>query len=201
MTTRAKRVALYLRVSTDGQTTDNQHNELLTFVERAGWQVTHTFEDHAISGAKGRDKRPGLDAMLRAATRREFDTLLVWSVDRIGRSLVDLISTLNTLREANRDLFILRQNVDTASPTGKMMFQLLGVFAEFEREMIRERTIAGMQRARAQGKHLGRPAIAPATDAAIRAELARGTGILKTARLCGAATGTVQKIKREMTGA
>ncbi len=198
---RPKRAALYLRVSTDTQTTDNQAQELADLAQRAGWEITHRFTDHAVSGARGRAKRPGLDAMLKAATRREFDILLVWSVDRLGRSLQDLIATLNDLHAVERDLFILKQNVDTSTPSGRAMFQMLGVFAEFERTMIVDRVRSGMARARAQGKRLGRAPTPAATEAAIRLELRNGTGILKTARLHKVGTGTVQRIKRELTGA
>lgn len=194
-----RRVALYLRVSTDEQTIENQRKELTALAERAGWQIVNTFTDEGISGAKGRDRRPGFDAMLNAATRREFDMLLVWSVDRLSRSLQDLIATLNELHAVGCDLFMLRQNVDTTTPAGKAMFQIMGVFAEFERAMIRERVFSGMQRAKAQGKRLGRAPTPALTEAAIRIELQRGTGILKTARLHKVGTATVQRIKREMT--
>jgi len=186
-------------VSTDEQTIENQRNELTALAERAGWQIVNTFTDEGISGAKGRDRRPGFDAMLNAATRREFDMLLVWSVDRLSRSLQDLIATLNELHAVGCDLFMLRQNVDTTTPAGKAMFQIMGVFAEFERAMIRERVLSGMQRAKAQGKRLGRAHTPALTEAAIRIELQRGTGILKTARLHKVGTATVQRIKREMT--
>ncbi len=201
MSTHPKRAALYLRVSTDEQTIENQREELTALAARAGWRITQTFVDEGISGAKGRDKRPGLDAALNAATRREFDILLVWSVDRLSRSLQDLIVTLSELHAVGCDLFMLRQNVDTTTPAGRAMFQMLGIFAEFERGMIRERVVAGMNRARAQGKHLGRPAIGADTDKAIRRALGEGLGILKVAKMYGVGTGTVHKIKREMTGA
>lgn len=193
-----RRVALYLRVSTDTQTTENQRQELTALAERAGWQIVATYEDAAVSGAKARKQRPGLDTMLKAATRREFDMLLAWSVDRLGRSLQDLIATLNELHSVGCDLFLLKQNVDTSTPSGRAMFQMMGVFAEFEREMIRDRVISGMQRAQSQGKRLGRAPTPALTEAAIRIELQRGTGILKTARLHKVGTATVQRIKREM---
>ena len=193
-----RRVALYLRVSTDTQTTENQRQELTALAERAGWQIVATYEDAAVSGAKARKQRPGLDTMLKAATRREFDMLLAWSVDRLGRSLQDLIATLNELHSVGCDLFLLKQNVDTSTPSGRAMFQMMGVFAEFEREMIRDRVLSGMQRAQSQGKRLGRAPTPALTEAAIRIELQRGTGILKTARLHNVGTATVQRIKREM---
>jgi DNA invertase Pin-like site-specific DNA recombinase len=193
-----KTVALYLRVSTDEQTTDNQERELRDLADRAGWKVVDVYRDHAISGAKGRDKRPALDAMLKDAVRRKFDTVASWSVDRLGRSSLDLINILQELRASSVDLFLLKQAFDTSTPTGKAMYQLMGVFAELEREIIRERVKSGMARARAQGKRLGKPAVSAAKVEAIKLELAKGTGMLKTARLCGVGTYTVQRIKKEM---
>jgi DNA invertase Pin-like site-specific DNA recombinase len=193
-----KQVALYLRVSTNEQTLDNQERDLREVADRAGWQVVRVYKDDGISGSKGRDKRPALDAMLCAVTRREIGMVMAWGVDRLGRSLQDLVATLNEMRASNCDLFLLRQNVDTSTPSGRAMFQMMGVFAEFEREMIRDRVKSGMSRARAQGKHMGRPSVPAAKVEAIRAELARGTGICKAARLHGVGTFTAQRIKREM---
>ena len=137
MTNTGQRVALYLRVSTvNSQTTENQSRELTAWAKRAGWPVVATYEDAGISGAKGRDKRPGLDALLKAAARREFDVLAAWSVDRLGRSLQDLIATLNELHALGCDLYLHQQAVDTTTPAGRALFQMMGVFAEFERAMI-----------------------------------------------------------------
>lgn len=152
-----KRVALYLRVSTNGQTVENQRHELEAVALRHGWQVVATFEGAGISGAKGRDKRPGLDAMMKAVARREIDLIAAWSVDRLGRSLTDLLTFLGELHAKGVDLYLHQQGLDTSTPAGKAMFQMLGVFAEFEREMIRERVNAGLSRAKANGTKLGRP--------------------------------------------
>lgn len=193
-----RRCALYLRVSTDEQTTANQQRELEAVASRAGWEIVATYRDEGISGSKGRDKRPGLDAMLKGAVRREFDVIAAWSVDRLGRSLQDLVSMLTEIHAAGIDLYLHQQAIDTTTPAGKAMFQMMGVFAEFERAMIRDRVKAGMARAKAQGKRLGKPAVSDAKVEAVKAELLRGTGILKTARLCGVGTFTVQRIKKEM---
>lgn len=193
-----KRAALYLRVSTDDQTTDNQLRELETVAARAGWEIVAVYKDEGISGANGRDRRPGLDAMLKDATRRKFDVVAAWSVDRLGRSLQDLVSMLSDIHAAGVDLYLHQQAIDTTTPAGKAMFQMMGVFAEFERSMIRERVKSGMARAKAQGKRLGKPAVPQAKVDAIRAELASGTGICKAARLHGVGTFTAQRIKREM---
>ncbi|MGH1588980.1 recombinase family protein [Methylobacterium phyllosphaerae] len=157
-----KRVAFYVRVSTaDGQTCENQILQLQEVAARSGWSVTATFRDDGISGAKGRDRRPGLDALLRTVTRREVDLVAAWSVDRLGRSLPDLISLLGELQGRGVDLYLHQQALDTSTPGGRMMFQMLGVFAEFERALIRARVMAGLERTRAKGTRLGRPPTPP----------------------------------------
>jgi len=157
---RAK-VALYARVSTDGQSTENQLQELRKVADQNGWQIAQEFVDHGISGAKGRDKRPAFDSMCKGVIRKEFDLIMTWSVDRLGRSLQHLVTFLDELHSKKVDLFLHQQGIDTTTPAGKMMFQMLGVFAEFERAMIKERINAGLSRARAQGKKLGRPRVKP----------------------------------------
>jgi DNA invertase Pin-like site-specific DNA recombinase len=191
-----KRAVLYLRVSTLDQTTANQECELREVAERAGWQVVKVYKDHGISGAKGRDKRPAFDALHRAAARREFDIVMAWSVDRLGRSLKDLVNFLDELRALNVDLFLKTQGIDTTSPSGKAMFGMLSVFADFERSIIQERVRAGLVRARSEGKVLGRPKIAPNVETAIRKTLAAGTGMIKAAKMHGVGVGTVQRIAR-----
>lgn len=194
----AKRTALYLRVSTDGQTTDNQRRELLEVAKRAGWEIVEIYEDAGISGAKGRDKRPAFDKLLKDAARRKFDIVASWNVDRLGRSLQDLISFLSDIHGYGIDLYLHQQGIDTTTPTGKAMFQMLGIFAEFERSMIRDRVNAGLARAKAKGVILGRRKTDLETENAIRATLATGTGILKTAKLHGVGTSVVQRIKAAM---
>ena len=155
----SRRVALYARVSTKGQTLENQLAELRVVCERNSWDVVQVFTDFGIPGAKGRSQRSGLDALLMGVARREFDQVAVWSIDRLGRSLQDLIAVLNELRQKRCDLYIHKQALDTNTPSGKMLFQMLGVFAEFEREIMRERIISGQQRARKQGKRIGRRSV------------------------------------------
>ncbi len=191
-----KRAALYLRVSTGDQTTDNQRRELEAAAAAKGWEITATYCDDGISGAKGRDKRPALDAMLKDATRGRFDVLMVWAVDRIGRSLPDLVGTLQELHGAKVDLFLHQQAIDTTTPAGKAMFGMLGVFAEFERSMIQARVHAGLARAKAAGVKLGRRPVAKLVADAARARLVAGIGIGKTARELGIGTGTVHRIQR-----
>ncbi|MBN9511702.1 MAG: recombinase family protein [Alphaproteobacteria bacterium] len=199
--TQAKRAALYLRVSTDGQTTDNQRLALVAVAEQRGWSVVATFEDAGISGAKGRDKRPGLDRLLREAVRGRFDVVMVWALDRLGRSLADLIGTLRELEAASVDLMLHQQAIDTTTPAGRMFFHVTGAFAEFERDMIRSRVNAGLDRARAKGVRLGRPKVGGGVEDDIKAALGAGKGMLKVARELGVGVSTVQRVRREMGAA
>jgi DNA invertase Pin-like site-specific DNA recombinase len=200
MATKAKRAALYLRVSTGEQTTENQRLALEAVAAQRGWTIVAVYEDAGISGAKGRQQRPGLDKLLKDASRAGFDIVLAWALDRLGRSLADLIETLRTLEQSRVDLFLHQQAIDTTTPAGRMFFHVTGAFAEFEREMIRSRVNAGLDRARAKGVRLGRPTVARETADAIRERLAAGVGILKTARALGVGTSTVARIKAEMAG-
>ena len=166
-----KRAAIYLRVSTDRQTLENQRRALQGMAERRGWEVVAVYTDAGISGAKGRADRPGLDQMLKAASKRGFDVVMAWSIDRLGRSLIDLLGTIQHLETCGVDLYLDQQSIDTTTPTGRLMFQICGAFAEFERSMIRQRISAGLSRAKAQGKRLGRPKVPNAVER--RAELPR----------------------------
>lgn len=195
-----KRVALYLRVSTSDQTVENQRRELKAAAARHGWTVVAEFADKGISGKNGREQRPGFDRLLKGIARREFDRVSAWSVDRLSRSLQDLVGFLGELHAKRIDLYLHQQNLDTATPSGKAMFQMIGVFAEFERAMVVERVKAGLARARSQGKRLGRPSLAPDKERAVRRLLSKGTGIVKTARAIGVGVSAVQRIKAEMQG-
>jgi DNA invertase Pin-like site-specific DNA recombinase len=194
------RAALYLRVSTDQQTTDNQERELREVADRSGWEIVQVYRDHGISGAKGRDKRPAFDALCRDAIRRKFNIVMAWSVDRLSRSLQDLVAFLSDLHASRIDLFLHQQGIDTTTPAGKAMFQMLGVFSEFERAMIRERVNAGIARARERGtksgKAIGRPSISPKVEAALLADLADPArpNMRALARKHGVSLGTVSRI-------
>jgi DNA invertase Pin-like site-specific DNA recombinase len=198
MSSSTKRAALYVRVSTDVQTVENQIRELRRVARRRGWEVVEVYSDAGISGAKGRNGRPGLDATLKDASRRKFDILMAWAIDRLGRSLSDLLDTIQRLEACGVDLYLDQQAIDTTTPMGKLVFQLTGAFAEFERTMIRQRIKAGLKRALAQGVKLGRPKIDSATERKVRKQLAKGVGILKLAKSLGIGTGTVQRIANEL---
>jgi DNA invertase Pin-like site-specific DNA recombinase len=196
-----RRAVFYLRVSTQEQTTANQERELRAVADRIGCNVVKVYRDHGISGAKGRDKRPAFDALCKDAARRQFDIVMAWSVDRLGRSLKDLVSFLSDLHELKIDLFLHQQGLDTTTPSGKAMFGMMGVFAEFERSMIQERVRAGLARAKAAGMKFGRPKIDEALEIKIRKALRTGdTGMRKIAVEFGVGTGTVQRIAHEMRG-
>lgn len=189
-----KRAAIYLRVSTNGQTTENQRRELEAVAAQRGWQVCQVYEDAGISGAKGRENRPAFDRMLRDAVAGKFDIVAAWSVDRLGRSLQDLIGFLSDLHATGRDLYLHQQAIDTSTPSGRAMFQMLGVFAEFERGMIRERVNAGLARAKERGTKLGRRPVDAAVEKRIRDLRAKGMGILKIGRTVGVGTSVVQRV-------
>jgi DNA invertase Pin-like site-specific DNA recombinase len=197
-----KRAAIYARVSTRNghQDPETQLLALRQVAERAAWQVVGEYVDHGISGAKGRDQRPAFDRLLKDATRRKFDIIMVWSVDRLGRSLQDLVAFLGEVHAQGVDLYLDRQGVDTTTPGGKALFQMMGVFAEFERAMIRKRVCAGLDKARAKGKRLGRPQVAPAVEGAIRAARASGKGQLAMARDLGVGVSTVRRVLSARAG-
>jgi DNA invertase Pin-like site-specific DNA recombinase len=183
--------------------------------ERRDWQVVEVYRDTSINGAKGRDKHPGLDAMLKDAGRRKFDVVMAWAIDRLGRSLIDLLGTIQHLEAVGVDLNLDKQNLDTTTPMGKLLFHVTGAFAQFERDMIRQRVSAGLARVKdtieREGKfttkagivrsRLGRPWISPDLERKVRAELAKGSGINKTAKLVGVGNSTVAKIAAEVSEA
>jgi DNA invertase Pin-like site-specific DNA recombinase len=192
---RTRRAAIYVRVSTDRQTVENQIAKLTEVAAGRGWLIVATFNDAGISGAKGRKERPGLDDMLKRAQRGEFDVVMAWAIDRVGRSLLDLLNTVQHLEACSVDLYLDQQQIDTTTPTGKLLFQITGAFAEFERSMIRDRINAGLARAKAKGTKLGRPAIDdPKLVARIKAMRNDGVGILKIAKTLEVGTSVVQRL-------
>ena len=156
------RAAIYARVSTFEQEPENQLQELRRYVEARGWTGTE-FVDRGVSGAK--DKRPALDALLKDAKRRRFDVLVCWRLDRLGRNLKHLVTLLEELQAVGVAFVSLGEGIDCTTPAGKLQLHILAALAEFERERIRERVLAGLARAKAQGKRLGRPRSRPAVIA------------------------------------
>jgi DNA invertase Pin-like site-specific DNA recombinase len=195
-----KRAALYLRVSTDKQTVENQKLQLRQVAERRGWTIAEDaiYTDAGISGAKGRKDRPGLDQMLKDAQRGRFDVVMAWAIDRMGRSLIDLLGTIEHLKATGVDLYLDQQNIDTTTPMGKLIFQVTGAFAEFERNMIQQRIHAGIARARKHGTKsgapIGRAPIDPKLAARAREALAKGMSYRAAAKVAGVSLGTVQRI-------
>ena len=211
---KAKRAVLYVRVSIDHQSVESQVRELRQLAERRGWQVADIYRDAGICGAKGREQRPGLDALLKDASRRRFDVVMAWAIDRLGRSLIDLLGTIQHLEAVGVDLYLDQQSIDTTTPAGRLLFQMTGAFAEFEPSMIRQRVRAGLSVIKAKierdgkfvskaskvRKRLGRPGAEADKLYLARRELAKGTGICKTAKLTDLGTGTVHKLRRQMEG-
>lgn len=191
-----QRVALYARVSTDHQSVTNQLRELREVGERLGWDIRAEFTDRGISGAKGRKDRPQFDKLCQGITRGEFDMVASWSVDRLGRSLQDLVGFLADIKARGCGLYLHQQALDTSTPSGEALFGMLGVFAQFERAMIRERVNAGLARARAQGVTLGRPSVGDDVEARIVELRAQGLGMLKIAKEAGCGTSVVQRVLR-----
>jgi DNA invertase Pin-like site-specific DNA recombinase len=191
---KTKRVGLYLRVSTAGQTVENQRQDLMRVAEQRGWQVVEEYIDHGISGSKGRDERPAFKKLTKDAAGGKVDMVAAWSIDRVGRSLQHLVEFMEELKQQGVGLYLHQQNVDSSTAAGKAMLSMCGVFAEFERSIIVERINAGLARAKAEGKELGRPRVDAATETQIRKMLAKGTGKLKIARTLGVGVSTVQRV-------
>ena len=181
------RAAIYARVSTFGQEPENQLQELRRYVEARGWTATE-FVDRGVSGSK--DRRPALDALLKDAKRRRFDVLVCWRLDRLGRNLRHLILLLDELHALGIGFVTLGEGIDTTSPTGRLVLHVLGAISEFERERIRERVIAGLQRAKAQGRRLGRPRAAVPVD---RVQDVRNLPIDEAAGVLGVSRSTMKR--------
>ena len=190
-----KTAAIYARVSTDRQKVDMQLNELRQFAARSGWSIYEEFIDQNYSG--GNTKRPAFTAMMDAARKRKFDLLLVWKLDRLSRSLKDLIVTLDELGSCGIDFVSYDNNLDTSTPTGKLVFQIVGAVAEFEKEIIRERVVAGLATARNKGKRLGRPPISKYVyDQALKMR-SEGLSYRNIGKALGIDEGTIRKRARK----
>ena len=195
MTAALRRAAIYARVSTSDQNTENQLLRLREVAVRAGWTITHTYTETASGAVRS---RPALDAMMADAARRKFDVVMAWDVSRLGRSLRDLVDMFETLRALKVDLYLEQQALDTSTPAGRALLQMSGVFAEFERAMIVERTKAGLAHARARGVHCGRPPASDGLVEAIRALREQKVGMDRIAKELRCGKGLVQRICQEM---
>ena len=189
------RCAIYCRVSTGTQDTNNQLDILRDVARLKGLTIVKEFLDEGVSGTKGRDQRKGFDQLIKGAIRKDYDLVLCWSVDRLGRNLSDLISFLNDITDAGCDLYLHQNGIDSSTSSGRMMFGMLGLFAEFEAGIIRERTRAGMERARRQGKRIGRPSnLNEGLKESIRYMRSQGLGIRKIATDLKVGVSTVYKV-------
>ena len=197
-----KRAILYGRISTcDGrQSVANQINELRGVAGRAGWHVVGTFTDE-VSGAKGPKQRPGFQRVIDAITRREADIVAAWSIDRVSRSISDFVNFVQHAQACSVALYLHQQNVDSSTPTGFALLSLCSVLAELERSLLVERVRAGLNRARAEGKRLGRPTISDEVATKVRAQLQRGSGLRATSRVTHVSTATVARIRDELARA
>ena len=192
-----KRAVLYLRVSKNEQTIENQRIELERVAAAKGWKVIAIFKDEGVSGAFGREVRAQYDSMLKQGVQAKFDVILAWDVSRLSRSLVDLVTTLDELHACGIDLYLHQQAIDTTTPAGKAMFQMCGVFAEFERGILSERVKAGLNRARQEGKILGRPMKLANVKKLLEARQ-RGSTIRQIAEENNLSVGKVHKVLNEM---
>jgi len=152
-----QKVALYVRVSTTEQTTNNQKQLLNQIANEKGWEIYKVYEDNGLSGMKGRDKRPAFDHLCNDMVANKFQRILVWDISRLGRSLKHLVEFLHEVQKNQCELYIHQSGLDTTTAAGKMMFQMIGVFSEFERAMISERIKLGLNRVKRSGKKIGRP--------------------------------------------
>jgi DNA invertase Pin-like site-specific DNA recombinase len=192
------RVVIYSRVSTNRQTTENQTRELREVAKRQGWQIVAELADQGISGSKGRKDRPGFDSLHRMISRREIDLVMTWSIDRLGRSITDLVSLMAELETKNIDFYSHIQAIDSRTPSGKLSFSIFAAIAQFEREIIKDRINAGLERARADGKKLGRPTnVNDNTRIAVRLMREKGASIHSIAKELRIGVGTTQKILKE----
>jgi DNA invertase Pin-like site-specific DNA recombinase len=186
------RAAIYARVSTVDQEPENQLQELRRYVQARDWTAVE-YVDRGVSGAK--DRRPALDDLIRDARRRRFDVLVCWRLDRLGRNLKHLITLLEELQALGVAFVSLAEGIDATTAAGKLQMHILGAIAEFERERIRERVLAGLQRARAQGRRLGRPHARPPIEALRRVA---GLPVPVAAERLGVSSSTVKRWRRQV---
>ena len=190
-----KRVVIYARVSTLDQTVDNQLIELRDHCSKMGWEIVKEYVDEGLSGTLSREKRPSFNAMIKDGFRKKFDTVVCWDISRIGRSMKELIMFLSDMKDRDIGICSVRQGFDTSTSMGEIMFQFVGILSSWEREMIRERTLAGLERAKSEGKTLGRKKVTDDTITAKIIELRKEKkSIRKIAAVVGVSVGTVSNV-------
>ena len=191
----SKRVAIYARVSTSLQSPQNQIDALTELANRQGYTIIKIYSDNGFSGTKSTADRPALNDLMADARKKSFDMVLVWSLDRLGRSLKHCLELLQELQELKVDLFFQQQGMDTSTSSGKLMFSMIGAFAEFERNLIRERVLAGQMRAKANGVKIGRPSkMNDGMRSAVKLLREKGMGIKQIARELQIGVGTVYSV-------
>ncbi len=190
-----EKTAIYMRVSTSLQTTDNQLVALQDYATRMNYEITSIYKDEGISGIKNKSQRPALNEMMKDGVKGKFTQILIYDISRLGRSLKDLVNILNDFNQSKVRLIFIQNGIDTSNSTGQMMFQLLGVFAEWERQTIVDRVNAGLVRARQAGKKLGRPStINDSVISAVKLLRNQNIGIRKISSQLRIGVGTVMKI-------
>ena len=190
-----KKVVIYTRVSTLDQTIDNQLLELRDHCSKMGWEIVKEYADEGLSGTLSREKRPSLNSLIKDAYRKRFDSVVCWDISRIGRSMKELILFLSDMKDRGIGICSVRQGFDTSTSMGEIMFQFVGILSSWEREMIRERTLAGLERAKSEGKTLGRRKVTNDTMTAKIIELRNDKkSIREIASDVGVSIGTVSNV-------
>ena len=190
-----RKVAIYTRVSTLDQTVDNQLIELRDHCSKMGWEIVKEYSDEGLSGTLSREKRPALNSLIKDAYRKRFDSVVCWDISRIGRSMKELVLFLSDMKDRDIGICSVRPGFDTSTSMGEIMFQFVGILSSWEREMIRERTLAGLERAKSEGKTLGRRKVTDETMTAKILELRTAKkSIREIASEVGVSRGTVSNI-------
>ena len=187
-----RKVAIYTRVSTLDQTITNQLKELREYCSKMDWEIVKEYADEGLSGALSRDKRPALNSLIKDAYRKKFDLVVCWDISRIGRSMKELVLFLSDMKDRDIGICSVRQGFDTSTSMGEMMFQFVGILSSWEREMIRERTLAGLERAKSEGMTLGRKSVVnDEIESRIRSLRSTGYSLRDIASEVGVSKGTV----------
>ena len=192
-----KKIAIYVRVSTNKQDSTNQLIELRDLAKRMNYEIVQEYTDNGISGTKGREDRPGLDLLLNHAGQRKFEQVMIFDITRLGRSLQNCIETLNYLNSLNIDILIQKQGIDTSTSVGRLTFSLMASLGEYEKNLMRERIVLGINRAKSQGKKLGRPSnMNEGMKNAIKILREKGMGIVAISKQLNCGVGTIYTVIR-----